>query len=408
MADSNQPIIYKNRYQLQRKLDRENFSTLYLVADLEAENELKVLKVIRLDDMSDEQATETINRTIHLLKLNNKYIVKYYESFIEDTYLYIVTEYCEDGNVQEYLKKQTNILEEDHIIEWLIQILSAIEYIHRSNLFHGNLKLKNLFLKSNKIKITNFDITSLSYPTIDLASSLTEFPYFLAPEVLKNNVFLAISDIWSIGCLLYEMCTFQHNSSDKHITDIIKYMLYNGGQMPHLPELYSNELNDLFKKMLIEDPLKRSNAKELLHSRFILFYCQRNTNCSDQQNQLEIATNQLEPLTTTNNKRSRSLPPISTVNRQIDTTHNSQQHRERESSQSRDLRIKIDTLRKKAINILGEDKFEIVYNYLMEQRIAQKSDPRIDDAKITEGLKAFVKRPEECFVVDQLVFLELI
>ncbi len=62
----------------------------------------------------------------------------------------------------------------------------------------------------------------------------------------------------------------------------------------------------------------------------------------------------------------------------------------------------------KAIEVLGEPTFEKVHKYLIEQRTAQRTNPMLDDGKITQGLAAFVKKPSDCFLVDQLVFLELV
>ena len=63
---------------------------------------------------------------------------------------------------------------------------------------------------------------------------------------------------------------------------------------------------------------------------------------------------------------------------------------------------------RRAIQSLGESTFEKVYDYLVKQRTVQKTDPNLDDAKIAQGLTSFVKKPGDCFLVDQLVFLELI
>lgn len=62
----------------------------------------------------------------------------------------------------------------------------------------------------------------------------------------------------------------------------------------------------------------------------------------------------------------------------------------------------------KAIEALGESTFEKVHAYLIKQRTAQRTDPTLDDGQITHGLTAFVKKPSDCFLVDQLVFLELL
>lgn len=63
---------------------------------------------------------------------------------------------------------------------------------------------------------------------------------------------------------------------------------------------------------------------------------------------------------------------------------------------------------RKAIQALGEKTFEQVHDYLIKQRNAQRTDPTLDDTKITQGLAAFVKKPSDGFLVDQLVFLELV
>jgi len=60
-----------------------------------------------------------------------------------------------------------------------------------------------------------------------------------------------------------------------------------------------------------------------------------------------------------------------------------------------------------AIQLLGESVFEKVYDYLAKQRTARKTDPNLDDARIYQGLSAFVKKPADCYLVDELVFLEL-
>ncbi len=62
----------------------------------------------------------------------------------------------------------------------------------------------------------------------------------------------------------------------------------------------------------------------------------------------------------------------------------------------------------KAIDALGEVTFEKVHDYLIKQRTVQRTDSTLDDGKITQGLTAFVKKPSDCFLVDQLVFLELV
>ncbi len=75
------------------------------------------------------------------------------------------------------MKKQNRILEEDQVIEWLIEILIAVQYMHKSRILHRDLKARNIFLKSNHIKIGDFGISRILVGTMDVATTFTGTPY---------------------------------------------------------------------------------------------------------------------------------------------------------------------------------------------------------------------------------------
>ena len=91
----------------------------------------------------------------------------------------IVTEYCEGGDLDQRfkeLKKKNQMLPEDQVAEWLIQILIAAQYMHKSRILHRDLKARNIFLKSNKVKIGDFGISRILIGTMDVASTFTGTP----------------------------------------------------------------------------------------------------------------------------------------------------------------------------------------------------------------------------------------
>ena len=109
-----------------------------------------------------------------------KFSIQFYESFLENDCLCIVTEYCEGGDLDQRLKelKKKNIkMEEDQVVEWLIQILIAVQYMHKSRILHRDLKARNIFLKSNKVKIGDFGISRILVGTMDVATTFTGTPY---------------------------------------------------------------------------------------------------------------------------------------------------------------------------------------------------------------------------------------
>ncbi|CAF1567429.1 unnamed protein product [Rotaria magnacalcarata] len=276
MTENEEPQIFKKRYKIVKKLGAGNFGTAYLVTDLEVRNEPKVLKVVRLGEMDADQTVDSVREAELLSNLHNEYIVKFYESFLENDYLCIVTEFCEGGDLDQrfkQLQKENRTLEEDQAVEWLIQILIAVQYMHKSRILHRDLKARNIFLKSNKVKIGDFGISRILVGTMDVASTFTGTPYYMSPEVMKHDGYESKSDIWSVGCLLYEMCTYQHAFDGKGLMNVIYKVVE--GQPPELPKTYSKELNDLSKKMFAKDPKQRPSAAELLQSTFILQHRQR-------------------------------------------------------------------------------------------------------------------------------------
>lgn len=92
----------------------------------------------------------------------------------------IVTEFCEGGDLDQRfkeLKKKNQTLDENQIAEWLIEILLAVQYMHKSRILHRDLKARNIFLKGNHVKIGDFGISRILVGTMDVATTFTGTPY---------------------------------------------------------------------------------------------------------------------------------------------------------------------------------------------------------------------------------------
>lgn len=170
---------------------------------------------------------------IKLLKdLKHPFIISYKGSFIDKfRFLCIVMDYADGGDLYKQItqqKKQGSLFSEDQIMEWFVQICLAIKYIHDKKILHRDLKTQNIFLtKSNHIKLGDFGIARVLQNTCDCAQTQIGTPFYISPEICNSEAYNQKSDIWSLGCVLYELATLRHAFDGKDI-NIVKWKIMQG------------------------------------------------------------------------------------------------------------------------------------------------------------------------------------
>ncbi|NXU53075.1 NEK11 kinase, partial [Turnix velox] len=260
------------RYTIQRKLGNGSFGSVYLVSDRKAKRgeELKVLKEISVGDLKPNETVAANVEAQLLSKLNHPAIVKFYASFVERDSFCIITEYCEGGDldckIQEY-KESGKTFTQRQIINWFIQLLLGVNYMHGRRILHRDLKAKNIFLKNNLLKIGDFGVSCLLMGSCDLATTFTGTPYYMSPEALKHQGYNTKSDIWSLGCILYEMCCLSHAFTGHNFLSVVLKIVE--GEIPSLPARYPSQLNLVLHSMLNKNPSLRPAAAEILEMPYI-------------------------------------------------------------------------------------------------------------------------------------------
>ncbi|XP_078210368.1 serine/threonine-protein kinase Nek11 isoform X4 [Callithrix jacchus] len=264
--------LIARRYVLQQKLGSGSFGTVYLVSDKKAKQgeELKVLKEISVGELNPNETVQANLEAQLLSKLDHPAIVKFHASFVEQDNFCIITEYCEgrdlDYKIQEY-KEAGKLFPENQIIEWFIQLLLGVDYMHERRILHRDLKSKNVFLKNNLLKIGDFGVSRLLMGSCDLATTLTGTPHYMSPEALKHQGCDTKSDIWSLACILYEMCCMNHAFAGSNFLSIVLKIVE--GDTPSLPERYPKELNAIMESMFNKNPSLRPSAIEILKIPYI-------------------------------------------------------------------------------------------------------------------------------------------
>ncbi|NXE87767.1 NEK3 kinase, partial [Menura novaehollandiae] len=221
------------------------------------------MKEIRLP-MSLSGVENSRKEAVLLAKMKHPNIVAFKESFEADGHLYIVMEYCDDGDLMQKIKHQGgNFFPEDAILRWFVQMCLAVKHIHDKRVLHRDIKSKNVFLTQNgKVKLGDFGSAHLLAHPMSYACTYVGTPYYVPPEIWESMPYNNKSDIWSLGCILYELCTLKHlfqANSWKHL--ILK--ICKGSYDP-LPSHYSYELHYLIKQMFKRNPQNRPSASTIL------------------------------------------------------------------------------------------------------------------------------------------------
>ncbi|NWV67731.1 NEK3 kinase, partial [Malurus elegans] len=249
-----------------------------------------VMKEIRLP-MSSSGVENSRKEAVLLAKMKHPNIVAFKESFEADGHLYIVMEYCDDGDLMQKIKHQGgNLFPEDTILHWFVQMCLAVKHIHEKRVLHRDIKSKNVFLTQNgKVKLGDFGSARLLAHPMSYACTYVGTPYYVPPEIWESLPYNNKSDIWSLGCILYELCTLKHPfqaNSWKHLI----FKICKGSYDP-LPSHYSYELHYLIKQMFKRNPQNRPSASTIL-ARSCLTKLVKNCLPSEMANEFEQVLNE--------------------------------------------------------------------------------------------------------------------
>ncbi len=294
-----------------------------------------VWKIIDFKSMSEKEKAQIVSEVNILRELKCPFIVKYSDRIVDKqtTKLYLIMEYCSNGDLARFIKinkVKNNLIDEEFVWKVFAQIVLALKECHqRSNngvlqpILHRDIKPANVLLDSNmNIKMADFGLAKQLNGRSDLASTNVGTPYYMAPEVISEKDYDDRADIWSLGCLLYELCALHPPFDASNAVSLA--LKINTGQFSKLPSKYSNALCDAIYSMLVVDKHKRPRISDLekitglqihLHSNRLIVV-EYGLNCSYhnkmkellvKEKELQIKEKELEVKERQLNRRERQL-----------------------------------------------------------------------------------------------------
>ncbi|NWZ27990.1 NEK5 kinase, partial [Asarcornis scutulata] len=258
-----------DKYEILKKIGEGSYGKIFL-AKGKVDNEQCVIKEIDLTKMPVKEKEASQKEVILLAKMKHANIVTFFASLQENNKLYIVMEYCDGGDLMKRINMQHGVLfDEDQILSWFVQISLGLKHIHDRKILHRDVKAQNIFLSNNgKIaKLGDFGIARQLTNTMEFAYTCVGTPYYLSPEICENRPYNNKTDIWSLGCVLYELCALKHPFEGSSLHQLV-LKICRGYFQPVSPK-YSYDLRALISQLFKVSPRDRPSVNSILRKPFL-------------------------------------------------------------------------------------------------------------------------------------------
>ncbi|XP_057679164.1 serine/threonine-protein kinase Nek2 [Corythoichthys intestinalis] len=240
-----------------------------------SDGKVLVWKELHYGTMAESEKQMLVSEVNLLRELRHPNIVRYYDRIIDrtKTTLYIVMEYCEGGDLASLIAraiKERRYLDENFILRVTAQLMLALKECHRRSdgrptVLHRDLKPANIFLDAKQnVKLGDFGLARILNHDTSFAKTFVGTPYYMSPEQMNQMSYNEKSDIWSLGCLLYELCALSPPFTAYNQKELA--IKIREGKFNRIPHRYSEELNILLRKMLNLKDYMRPSVESILQS----------------------------------------------------------------------------------------------------------------------------------------------
>ena len=257
-------------FKIISKLGEGAYSTVYKVKRI-VDNNIYALKKVKLLNLSEKEKQNSLNEVRLLASIKSNFVISYKEAFFDekDSTLGIVMEFADRGDLYQKIvehKKSAMFFEETDIWRIFIQLVKGLKALHDLKILHRDLKSANVFLLSDgTAKLGDLNVSKVARR--GLGYTQTGTPYYASPEVWKDQPYDNKSDIWSLGCVLYEMITLRPPFRAQNMEGLYNKVIK--GQFSRIPDRFSNELFEIVKLLIQINTDSRPSCDEILRNPII-------------------------------------------------------------------------------------------------------------------------------------------
>lgn len=163
-----------------------------------------------MSGLREKERFNALNEVRILASISHPNIIGYKEAFIFENCLCIVMEHANGGDLSRLIekkKREAQLITESEIWGYFYQILTGLKALHDMGILHRDLKAANIFLHDGMIKLGDLNVSKISKQ--GLVFTQTGTPYYASPEIWRDKPYDSRSDIWSFGCVVYELASLR-------------------------------------------------------------------------------------------------------------------------------------------------------------------------------------------------------
>ena len=260
-----------NDFQIISKLGEGAYSTVFKVKR-NIDQKIYALKKVKLLNLSEKEKENSLNEVRILASVKSNFVVSYKEAFFDekDNTLCIVMEFADRGDLYQKIvqhKKSAKFFEESDIWRIFIQLVKGLKALHDLKILHRDMKSANVFLFSNgSAKLGDLNVSKVARR--GLGYTQTGTPYYASPEVWKDKPYDHKSDVWSLGCVLYEMITLRPPFRAQDMEGLFNKVCK--GQYSKIPERFSDDLFQVVQFLLQVNPTSRPSCEQILNHPIVM------------------------------------------------------------------------------------------------------------------------------------------
>lgn len=266
-------FLFKKNYELLSRIGEGTYATVYKAKRI-SDSVPVAVKMINVFKMDKKKIENALNEIRIICAIDHPNVVGYHEAFLDQTNkdLYIIMEFVGGGDLNDRIRNLTTrkkYLNEATIWKYTIQILQGLKVLHDRKIIHRDIKPGNIFVSEDleELKIGDLNVSKIMRNQM-MTATVIGTPYYLAPEIWKNDRYDYRCDVFSFGCVLYEMTALRVPFQGKSIGELYKSV--ENDKPPPLPNQFSNDLYQFILRCLIKKFAKRPSVNELLNDPMLL------------------------------------------------------------------------------------------------------------------------------------------